>query len=93
MNMDLVKELGDYLSGIAPEAIIRYGDYPRGGSTLKITVILSQLSSVAKVKAYYDRMPDLLAEQQKKDEENEAKLKELVHASAAVPSLFTGNGS
>ena len=93
MNMDLVKELGDYLSGIAPEAIIRYGDYPRGGGKLKITVILSQLSSVAKVKSYYDRMPDMMAEQQKKDEENEAKLKELVHAAAGVPSLCGGNGS
>lgn len=93
MNMDLVKELGDYLSNIAPEAIIRYGDYPRGGSILKITVILSQLSSVGKVKAYYDRMPSLMAEQQRKEKADEAKLRELVHASAAVPSLFGGNGS
>jgi len=93
MNMDMVKELGDYLSSIAPKAIIRYGDYPRNGSNLKITVILSQLSSVEKVKGYYDRMPDLMAEQQKKEEASEAKLKELVTASAAVPSLFSGNGS
>ncbi len=93
MNMDMVKELGDYLSSLAPEAIIRYGDYPRGGNVLKITVILSQLSSVAKIKAYYDRMPGLLAEQEKKEKSSEAKLKELVTASAAVPSLFSGNGS
>jgi len=93
MNMDMVKELGDYLSSIAPQAIIRYGDYPRNGSNLKITVILSQLSSVEKVKGYYIRMPDLMAEQQKKEEASEAKLKALVTASASVPSLFSGNGS
>jgi len=35
MNMDLVKELGDYLSEIAPEAVIRCGDYPRKSSARK----------------------------------------------------------
>jgi len=29
MNMDLVKELGDYLKSISPKATIRNGDYPR----------------------------------------------------------------
>ncbi|GAJ10969.1 unnamed protein product, partial [marine sediment metagenome] len=29
MNMGLVKELGDYLKELAPDAVIRNGDYPR----------------------------------------------------------------
>ncbi len=93
MNMNLVKELSQYLSELAPEAIIRYGDYPRGESTLKITVILSQLSSVAKVKKYYDKMPVLLERNEKNQKKNEAKLKELVDASAWVPSLFGSDGN
>jgi cell division GTPase FtsZ len=88
MNMDLVKELGDYLSEVAPEAIIRYGDYPRGGSTLTITVILSQLKAAEKVREYYDRTPDLIQETERRQEDIKAKLKELADASIAVPSLL-----
>jgi len=88
MNMDLVKELGDYLREVAPGAIIRYGDYPRERSALGVTVILSELKSVEKVREYYDRLPDLMEEQGKRQEDTEAKLKELIDASTAVPSLL-----
>ncbi|MFH1032798.1 MAG: tubulin/FtsZ family protein [Chloroflexota bacterium] len=92
MNMDLVKELVDYLAELAPQATIRYGDYPRGESTLKITLILSQLGRVDVVKNYYDKMPDLILERERRDLENEGNLRELANASIAVPSLFGGNG-
>jgi hypothetical protein len=88
MNMDLVKELGDYLREIAPGAIIRYGDYPRERSALGVTVILSELKSVEKVKGYYDRLPDLMEDKEKRQEDSEAKLRELIDASMAVPSLL-----
>ena len=88
MNMDLVKELGDYMNEIAPEAVIRYGDYPRATSTLKITVILSQLKQVEQIKEYYDKMPEVIQAKERKQAEMEAKLKELIDASTAVPSLF-----
>jgi len=88
MNMDLVKELGDYLSEIAPEAVIRCGDYPRKSSALKITVILSQLTDVEKVRKYYGKLPNLIQEKERRQEEIEAKLKELIDASTAVPSLL-----
>ncbi|MFC1893740.1 tubulin/FtsZ family protein [Chloroflexota bacterium] len=92
MNMDLVKELGDYLKDVAPEATIRYGDYPRGGSTLKITVILSQLKYVEKVLEYYTDLADLIQKRESQQEDVEAKLKALADASTAVPSLLeSGN--
>ena len=92
MSMDLVKELVDYLAEIAPQATIRYGDYPRGESTLKITLILSQLGRVDIVKDYYDKMPDLILEKKRFELESEGNLRELANASIAVPSLFGGNG-
>ena len=92
MTMDLVKELVDYLNEIAPGAIIRYGDYPRGETTLKITLILSQLNSVKAVREYYDKMPGLIHEKEWRQEENEAKLRDLMNASMTVPSLFGGDG-
>ncbi len=88
MNMDLVKELGDYLRDIAPDAIIRYGDYPRGIISLRITLILSQLKRVEQVKEYYEKMADLTKETVKRQRVIEAELKELIDASKAVPSLL-----
>lgn len=87
-NMDLVKELGDCLRDAATEAVIRYGDYPRAGSTLKITVILSQLKDVEKVREYYNELPDLIQKREKRQEATEARLEELLDASTAVPSLL-----
>ncbi|MFH1647577.1 MAG: tubulin/FtsZ family protein, partial [Chloroflexota bacterium] len=44
MNMDMVKEIGDYMRDIAPEAIIRNGDYPHERGLVDVTVLLSELS-------------------------------------------------
>ena len=88
MNMETVKELANYLSEMAPKAIIRYGDYPRGGNSLTVTIILSQLNALEKVKEYYDRMPDYIQEKGRAQGENEAKLKELADASMVVPSFM-----
>jgi cell division GTPase FtsZ len=88
MNMDLVKELGDSLRNIAPEALIRYGDYPRRGSLLTVTVILSQLREVDKVKNYYSAFSDITMRNEKVENEIEAGAEKLADASAAVPSLL-----
>ena len=88
MNMDLVKELGDCLRDVAPEAVIRYGDYPRKQKSLRTTVILSQLKNVDKVREYYDKMPNIIQEKERRQVDNEIKLKELLDASISVPSLL-----
>jgi len=88
MNMDMVKELGDYLKKLAPNAVIRNGDYPRGKSALDITVVLSQLSDVEKVRKYYYESAESIQEIRRKQEEVEGKLRKIEEASKAVPSLF-----
>jgi cell division GTPase FtsZ len=88
MNMDLVKELGDYLRGMAPNAVIRYGDYPRNQSSLRATVLLSQLKAVEKVKRYYDRFAEIVVEYEQRQKEADIKLKELADSSDSVPSLL-----
>ena len=87
MNMDLVKELTDYLKDLAPNSIIRYGDYPRGGTTLTVTVILSQLKNVAKVRKYYDQFPEALEKKRMIEEDMEAGLRELMDAPVNIPTL------
>ncbi|GAH48178.1 unnamed protein product, partial [marine sediment metagenome] len=54
MRMEIIKELGDNLRAVAPDALIRSGDYPRQKGWLDVTVVLSEISLVlweAKMKA------------------------------------------
>ena len=88
MNMDLIKELGDYLRGISPEAVIRNGDYPRERSLIDVTLILSELNAVDKVKGYYSKASGVIHELKGRREEFEGKLKEIEEASKDLPSLL-----
>ncbi len=66
--MDLIKELGTYIKNMAPEAIIRSGDYPRERGAMDITVILSEMHDVEKVRNYFTRAINLIAELKKRQE-------------------------
>ncbi|MFC1907246.1 tubulin/FtsZ family protein [Chloroflexota bacterium] len=87
MNLEIVKELGDYIRDLAPNAIIRNGDYPREGSSMDVTLILSQLSDVEVVRNYYYKSTDLVPEYQRRREESEEKLKGIDEAAKEIPSL------
>jgi cell division GTPase FtsZ len=88
MNVDLIKELGDYMRSIAPQAIIRNGDYPRPRGLLDVTTVLSELSDVEKIRYYYSRSATLIPEMKKRQEETADKLKEIEAASSNIPSLL-----
>jgi len=88
MNVDLIKELGDYLRGMAPHAIIRNGDYPRQRGMLDVTVILSELSDVEKIRYYYTKSTSLIPEVKKRQEETESKLQAIEDSSKDIPSLL-----
>jgi len=88
MNMDLIKALGDYMRDLAPEALIRNGDYPRERGVLDVTVILSELSDVEKVRDYYAKSTELIPEFKKRQEDTEVKLKIIEDAAKDIPSLL-----
>lgn len=88
MNMELIKDLGDYLRDIASEAIIRNGDYPRERSLLDVTVILSELSDVEKIRDYYARSTSFIPETQKRQRRIESKLSKIDEAAKDIPSLL-----
>ncbi len=88
INMDLIKELGDYLKDIASEASIRNGDYPREKGALDITVMLSELKDVEKVRKYYTKSANFIQEAKKRREELKSKLKGIDDASSDIPSLL-----
>jgi len=88
MNMDLVKALGDYMRDMAPEALIRNGDYPRERGLLDVTVIMSEFSDVEKVRSYYTRSTSLIPEFQRRQEETAVKLRAIEDTSRDIPSLL-----
>jgi len=88
MNMDLIKELGDCLRGIAPGAIIRNGDYPRQRGVIDVTVILSHLNDVEKVREYYARSAGIIEELKRKQETTARKPDVTEEASKDIPTLL-----
>jgi len=88
MNMELIKDLGDYLRDIASEAIIRNGDYPRERGMLDVTVILSELSDVEKVRKYYSESASFIPEVKKRQRRVESKLSKIDEAAKDIPSLL-----
>ncbi len=52
MSVELMKNLGTSVKEIAPQAIIRGGDYPRGRDSLSITVVLSELTCLPQIDHY-----------------------------------------
>ena len=61
MNIDVIKELGMHLKTLAPEAIIRSGDYPKEGGSMDVSLILSGLSDAAKVRSFFTKALRLIS--------------------------------
>lgn len=61
MKMEVIKQLGDNLKTVAPDALIRSGDYPRQKGSLDVSVILSEISSVRKITNYFTKAIDLIS--------------------------------
>ena len=61
MNMEVIKQVGDNLRAVAPDALVRSGDYPRQKGSLDVVVILSEISSVRKITNYFTKAIDLIS--------------------------------
>jgi hypothetical protein len=88
INMDMIKEMGDWMRDMAPNAIIRNGDYPRGGTNMNVTVILSELSDVEKVRNYYNASTDLVPVIKQRQQDVASKLKSIDDLGKDIPTLL-----
>jgi cell division GTPase FtsZ len=88
MNLSVIKELGEYLKGLTPDAIIRNGDYPRSSGAIGVSVILSELKNVEKIRRYYAETAQIVSTLEDRKKEIDAKLREIDQASRDVPSLI-----
>ena len=88
MNMDTVRELGEWMRELCPNAIIRNGDYPRDKGHLTVTIILSELSDVEKVRTYYNDSTTLIPVIKQRQVEIKGKLKDIDEMGKNIPSLL-----
>lgn len=88
MNMDTIKELGEWMRELCPNAIIRNGDYPREKGQLDVTVVLSELSEVERVKDYYRESTDLIPLIKQRQQDIKGKLKDIDDIGKDIPSLL-----
>ena len=91
INLSSVGEIGEYLKSLAPEAIIRNGDYPREKATLSVSVILSELRKVDKIRQYYGETAKIVSATKKRQTLIDSQLREIEEASKNVPSLIAGS--
>jgi len=88
MDMSLVKDIGTHLKHVAPEAIIRTGDYPREKGSLNVTVILSEFGGMRKIIDYFTQTIDLITAIKRKREGIEVEHGDLADAFKDIPSLI-----
>ncbi|HCP60193.1 MAG TPA: cell division protein FtsZ [Dehalococcoidia bacterium] len=88
LHMEMIKELGDYLRSVASGAVIRNGDYPRERAMVDVTVLLSELGDVEKIRRYYTESASLIPAMQRRQEEIESKLQGIDESSKDIPSLL-----
>ena len=89
MSMELVKELGDCLRDTtSQDTIIRSGDYPREKGLLDVTIVLSELKDVGKVREYYSKSTELIGDIKKRRADIEDRLQGIEKAAKDIPSLL-----
>ncbi len=49
ITLGVLGDISNYLQEKSPKAVVRLGDYPRGGKEISVTVILSQLTAAARM--------------------------------------------
>ena len=88
MMPELFHETGGFLKGVAHGATIRGCDYPRGRGEMAATVVFSGLSSVERIKGYYDIVGGLVRKVKNRQAEAEKKAKAMEAAAKKIPSLL-----
>jgi cell division GTPase FtsZ len=87
MNMDMVKSISEYLKEIAPNALIRGGDFPGEKHFIDVTLILSQLSAVPKIEMFYQKALQYATDNKVQIQEIRNKIQTLTDLGKDLPNL------
>ncbi len=88
INMELLRTLGDHIKRLAPAAVVRGGDYPREKGRLDVTVIMSELSDVEKVRHYFSQAVCRFPASKKQREGILSQQQEIALTFKDIPSLL-----
>jgi len=87
LNMDMVKSISDYIKELAPNALIRGGDFPGERHYIDVTLILSQLSFVPRIKDIYEQATQYAKEHKGQLEDTKKKIQSLADLGKDLPTL------
>ena len=87
LNMDMVKSIADYVKELAGNALIRGGDFPGEKHFIDVTLILSQLSFVPRIKDFYEQATRYAQEHQGQIEETKKRIESLAELGKDLPTL------
>lgn len=88
MNSYLTGDLSERLRDLAPDAIIRAGDYPDDRGIIAVSIALSGISEIARVKEYYLKATALLETSQQQQEVDAARKSDTDSAANDLPTLL-----
>ncbi|HUW44617.1 MAG TPA: cell division protein FtsZ, partial [Dehalococcoidia bacterium] len=87
LNMDMVKSVSDYIKELASNALIRGGDFPGEKHFIDVTLILSQLSFVPRIKEFYEQATQYAKEHKGQLEETKKRIASLAELGKDLPTL------
>jgi tubulin-like protein CetZ len=87
INMDMVKSVADYIKELAPNAVIRGGDFPGEKHYVDVTLILSQLAFVPRIKDFYEQATQYAREHQGQLQETKKRIDSLAELGKDLPTL------
>jgi tubulin-like protein CetZ len=87
LNMDMVKSISDYVKELASNALIRGGDFPGEKRFIDVTLILSQLSFVPRIKAFYEEATQYARQHEGQLAETKKRIESLTELSKDLPTL------
>jgi cell division GTPase FtsZ len=88
MRPELFQEIGSFLQKVTRGGMIRSCDYPRGRSEMNVTVVLSGITSIERIKGYYDLVGGLVRKVKNQQAEAEEKAWAMEAAADKIPSLL-----
>jgi cell division GTPase FtsZ len=87
LNMDMVKSVSDYIKELASTALIRGGDFPGEKHFIDVTLILSQLAFVPRIKEFYEQATQYAQEHKGQLEQTKKRIESLAELGKDLPKL------
>jgi cell division GTPase FtsZ len=87
MNMDMVKTVSDYIAEIAPNALIRGGDFPGEKHFIDLTLVLSQLTNIPRIAEMYEQATRYAEEHKTQIIDTHQKIQQLTEIGRELPLL------